>query len=392
MPSPTAAVISATGISAPSYAEILEYLKASYRSIYGADTYLEPDSQDGQFLAVIALALSDANAAAIAAYLSFSPNTAQGAGLSSNIKLNGIRRGKPTNSQADLTIIGQAGTSISNGLAQDDQGLKWALPSVVVIPTPGTITVTATCTTVGATPAGAGKINQIATPIRGWQSVTNATAASPGSAIEEDATVRRRQKNSVALPSRTVLNGTVGVVADLPGVTQCVPNENDTDATDAKGIPPHHIALVVAGGDVQAIAQAIALKKTPGTGTFGNTSASVIDQYGRPVTIRFFRPTPVPITVAISVRALAGYTSTIETAIQNDVSDYVNSVELGGGESGAVEWGDAITVANSVEGRDTFKISSFTLSGPGGLGAPDVPLLFNEEASCTPSSVVITVI
>ena len=46
----TAPVIDATGIRAPGYGEVLQYFKDQYRAIYGADTYLEADSQDGQLL------------------------------------------------------------------------------------------------------------------------------------------------------------------------------------------------------------------------------------------------------------------------------------------------------------------------------------------------------
>lgn len=105
----------------------------------------------------------------------------------------------------------------------------------------------------------------------------------------------------------------------------------------------------------------------------------------------FFRPTYDPITVAISLKALPGYTSTTGTAVQQAVSDYVNQVAIGGGPSGTVEWADALTVANSVPGSSTFKLTAMTLAGPAGPGAPDVPLAFNHAASCTPASVVLAV-
>ena len=61
----TAPVVDAAGIRAPSYGEVLQYLQEQYRAIYGPDTYLEADSQDGQLLAVFASAINDANIAAI---------------------------------------------------------------------------------------------------------------------------------------------------------------------------------------------------------------------------------------------------------------------------------------------------------------------------------------
>ena len=391
MASSTAPTISATGISAPTYAEVLAFLQAKYRSIYGDDTYLESDSQDGQFLGVIALAISDANAATIAAYLSFSPGTAQKAALSSNVKINGIARAVPTNSQADLTIVGQAGTVITQGFAQDQNNNKWALPDSVTIPPSGSIIVTATCSTIGDVSAGPGQINKISTMTRGWQSVTNATSATEGSPVETDSALRQRQKISTALPSRTVLEGMIGAVASVVGVTRYAAYDNDTKVTDANGIPGNSLAVVVEGGDVNAIAAAIAAKKGPGGGTYGTTSATVINIYGMPITISFFRPTYRAITAAASIKALPGYTTAIGTALQQAVSDYVNQVSIGGGPSGTVEWADALTAANSIPGSTTFKLTALTLSGPGGPGTPDVPLAFNQAASCTPASVVLTV-
>ncbi|OJB35349.1 baseplate J/gp47 family protein [Burkholderia ubonensis] len=386
-----APTIDANGITAPTYADVFAFLQDKYRAIYGADTYLEPDSQDGQLLGVFAKAISDVNSVAIAIYQSFSPATAQGAALSSNVKINGIARKVASYSSADLVLVGQAGATITNGAAKDASDVKWLLPATVTIPPSGTITVTATCATIGAVAARAGTINQIATPAFGWQTVTNPADAAAGAPVESDAVLRQRQTVSTALPSLTVLDGIIGAVANVAGVTRYVAYENDTNATDANGIPSHSISLVVEGGDATAIANAIASKKTPGAGTYGTTAIVVTDIYGRPITIRFYRPTAAPVTVTVTLKALAGYTTQTGQQIQQAVSDYVNGVQIGGGLSGSVEWGDALTAANSVGGGVTFKLSGLTLSGARGAGTPDYGLQFNEAASCTPANVTLVV-
>ncbi|ESS41293.1 hypothetical protein SY91_02196 [Burkholderia cenocepacia] len=386
-----APTIDANGITAPTYADVLAFLQDQYRSIYGADTYLEPDSQDGQLLGVFAKAISDVNSVAIAIYRSFSPATAQGDALSSNVKINGIARKVASYSSADLVLVGQAGKTITNGAAKDANGVQWMLPATVTIPPSGSITVTATCATIGDISARAGTINQIATPALGWQSVTNPADAAEGAPVESDAVLRQRQTVSTALPSLTVLDGIIGAVANVPGVTRYAAYENDTSATDANGIPSHSISLVVEGGDATAIANAIAAKKTPGAGTFGTTSIVVADIYGRPITINFFRPASAPTAATVTIKALTGYTSQTGQQIQQAVSDYINGVQIGGGLSGSVEWGDALTAANSVGGGVTFKLSGLTLTGPRGAGTPDVALLFNEAASCAPANVTLVV-
>ncbi|RQZ76382.1 hypothetical protein DF052_00035 [Burkholderia glumae] len=386
-----APTISAAGISAPTFADIYAWLQSQVQAIYGADIYIDPDSQDGQLLAVFARAIADCNSVAIGVYNSFSPSKAVGAALSSNVKINGIQREASSYSSADLALGAQAGTTITNGIAKDANNYQWALPASVTIPPAGTITVTATCTTIGAIAAPAGTITQIGTPTRGWQTVTNPSDAAPGAPVESDPALRARQTVSTALPSQTVLDGIVGAVANLPGVTRYRAYENDTSDTDANGIPGHRIALVVEGGDATSIANAVAVKKTPGAGTYGTTQIVVTDIYGRPITISFFRPTAAPITATVSIKALTGYTTSIGQAIQQAVSDYINGIAIGGGLSGSVEWGDALTAANGVGGGTTFKLAGLTLTGPRGAGAPDVALLFNEAASCTPASVTLVV-
>lgn len=387
----TAPTIDENGISAPTYADVLDYLKDKYRAIYGPDTYLDDDSQDGQLLAVFTASINDANATTVAVYRSFSPATAHGDALASNVKINGIAKKAASFSSADLLIVGQAGVTITNGIAKDANNNQWTLPASVTIPPGGSITVTATCTSLGAISAAAGTINQIGTPTLGWQTVTNPAAAALGAPIESDAALRQRQTVSTALPSLTVLDGIRGAVSNVAGVTRLRAYENDTATTDSNGLPPHSISLVVEGGDSTDIANAIAVKKTPGSPTYGTTAIVVVDVYGRPITVRFYRPSSAALTVAISLKALAGYTTATGDAIKQAVSDYINAVDIGGGISGSVEWADAITAANGVGGGTTFKLTGLTLTGPGGAGVPDVALLFNQVAVCTPADVVLTV-
>ncbi|VVD29150.1 baseplate J/gp47 family protein [Paraburkholderia dioscoreae] len=383
----TAPVIDANGIWVPTYEQVLEFLQSKYRGIYGPDTYLEGDSQDGQLVAIFAKAISDANGGAVAVYNAFSPATAQGNGLSSVVKINGISRAKSSFSTVDQIIIGQAGTPINNGVTQDKAGNKWSLPASVVIPPEGTVTVTATCQTPGAIIAAPGTVTQIATPTRGWQSVTNASDASPGAPVERDPVLRQRQAVSTAIPSRTVLEGMVGAVANLPGVVRYRAFENDDGVPDVHGIPGHKTAFVVEGGDATAICQTIALKKTPGGGTYGTTTIVVPDAYRIPHAISIFRPTDVAIGCQIAMKALPGYNATTGAAVQKAVSDFINGVAIGGGAAGCVEWDACIAAAKSVAGGTTFKIESLTLIGPTGAGSPDVALLFNQAATCTPDAV-----
>ena len=389
--SPTAAYVDATGFHAPTFAAVQQFLIGQFQAIYGADIVVDPSSQDGQLIGIFALAISDATSACAAGYKSFSPSTAQGVGLSSMVKINGMARHVPSNSTAVLVLIGQAGSVISNGIVQDTPGNNWALPPSVIIPPSGTVTVTATCQTPGAITAPPDDIFRIATVTYGWQSATNPAAAAPGAPVESDALLRIRQSESTALPALTVLDGIIGAVAGLPGVTETVGYENDTNATDANGLPPHSISLVVVGGDAVAICQTILLKKTPGCFTYGTTRESVNDVYGLPHDIGYFVPTTVPIGVHITLTAKPGYSTIVGAAISQSVADYINALGSGDDVIYSKLWTPADL--NDVNITNSYDITAMSIATPvaGTYGTANIPVSIFQEATCDPANVVITV-
>lgn len=324
-----ACTISSTGISAPAYSAILGSLTASFQSIYGADIYTAPDSQDGQWLAVLAQIINDGNQADVTTYNGYSPSYAQGAALSSQVKINGIRRDVASNSTAVVNIVGQVGTVISNGVVADSNSNLWTLPASVTIPGSGTIAVTATAMVQGAITAIPGALSNINTPTRGWQSVTNPNAAVAGDPVETDAALRQRQAVSTSLPAQTPLQAIISNVANTPGIGRNAIYQNDTGATDANGIPARSIAVVVEGGDVETIAQTIAAKKSPGTGTYGTTDETVFDPSGVPITINLFELSEIGILTQITIVPMTGYVSTTGTLIVNAVVAYLSGFAIG---------------------------------------------------------------
>lgn len=352
--------IDSAGYHFADFPSFLAYLVGSYTTIYGPDVYLGSDSQDGQWLGIVAQALYDTSALGSSIYNSFSPSTAQGVGLSRVVKINGLRRQSATNSTVELVIGGTAFSSIINGIAIDDLSQQWSLPVTVTIPVEGTITVTATSITPGAIQAQPTTIQGIFTPTQGWQTVINPTAATVGQAFETDAILRNRQSTSTAVPAQTVFDATIGAVANVPGVTALSPYENDTDITDGNGLPPHSISLVVEGGIDTDIAQTILDYKTPGTNTFGTTSIPLTDAKGVPITINFFRPTLAAIAVQVTLIPLPNWISSNEDIIAAAIAAYINATHIGGSiiltQLYAVAYVPNSTAANS------FNIESIELA------------------------------
>ncbi len=386
------ATVTAEGISAPDYQTILDTLTSYFQQIYGSEAYLEPDSKDGQMVALVALVIHDANNTAISVYNCFSPATGYGAALTSNVKINGISRRGATNSTVDLLLTGTAGTSITNGTVKDTNNVIWRLPASVTIGVGGTVTVTATCSNSGAVAALAGTITTINTPTRGWASVTNPAVATVGEPAETDAELRIRQGQSVALPSLTPFEGVDGAIANVAGVTRHKLYENDTGATDSNGLPPHSISAIVDGGDVTEIAQTIRGNKGQGTATYGTTSVTVPDTYGNPHVISFSRSTDVPIYGHITLKAFTGYTSQIGVQIQQAVADYINGLTIGDDVLLSRIYSPANLGVVSGGNARYYDIQELLIGkSSGSVAAANIIIAYNESASCKPENIVLTV-
>jgi len=335
--------------------------------------------------------MSDHDQADIAAYNSFMPTFAQGVSLSILVKINGLLRLVASASTAVVTVIGNVGAQIVNGVAQDVNGNLWNLPVLVTIPLSGSIDVTATCQTAGAIGASANTINQIFNPQLGWQSVNNVSGAIQGAPVETDAALRQRQTISVALPALTPLQSISAAIAQVAGVTESIVYENPTNVTDSNGIPSHSISAVVAGGDALAIATVIEETKSLGTGTYGTTSVVVIDPVGLPITINYFVLVQVPIFVSLTIKALTGYVSSTGLAIQNAIASFINSLTIG--QAVRINWVNAAAqmISNPTLG-ETFEVTVLTQGfSASPVGTVDLAIPFNQEAISSIANILLTV-
>lgn len=398
-----APTINENGITAPAFEDLLASLQASYQAIYGGDVDLAPDTQDGQWIAVQAQAIYDSNQAIIAAYLSYSPSYAQGVGLSSVVKINGIRRLLPSLSTVELVLTGQAGKTVANGVVADLFGNRWNLPPLVAIDTSGEGNATATAQLPGAITAAPNTVSDIQTLMPGWQSVTNPASAAPGAPLETDAALRLRQTFSTALPAITPRETILGNLLNVAGVTRAEVYENDTDSTDQNGIPSHSISAVVEGGSDIDIATTIARHKNVGCGTYGITEITVADSRGVPNTINFYPLTLVPIYVAITLRPRPDYIDTTAISIQQAVAGFLNGLAIG--EPVYAAWlyapadlaGDAAVAATGLSQAQldqlsqTYVVETIFIDTAANPTTPaDILLPFNTAASGDPANIAVT--
>jgi hypothetical protein len=368
--------IGPAGLTVSSYQSILADNLSGFLNIYGQNQYITPDSAIYQLLSIISLKQSDTNLGLQLNYNQSSPQTAIGAGLDRQLKMNGLARLAFTYSTAPVTVTGTIGAVLTNAFAQDTSGNLWALPSPLTI-TGGSINTTAVCTTPGAVAAETGAINIVATPMNGWTppsgTVVNTASATVGDPVESDSSARARQSISVALPALTPIAATIAAVLATPGVTRVAPGyptpggpgtsiENPTGGTDSWGNPGHSITMVVEGGTSAAVALSIYLKKTIGCFTNGTTSVVVTDptvpSYDE--TISFYRPTFVQPWVAAYIHGLAGFSTATTVNVQTAIIAYLNSLAIGASVDYSALYATIMDVNPSLS-NPIFTLKSLTL-------------------------------
>lgn len=382
--------VDAGGIHIPTYGDILEQLITDYKGIFGEDVYLEPETPDYQLLSVFARYLDDYSAIAVDVYNARNPNYATGASLDLLLPLNGMSRKPATRSTAILTISGEAGVVLPVGQkAIDTDGYIWSTDEDFTIPAGGSGTVPATCDTPGAIPAPAGTITGIYTPLVGWNAVTNAENATPGTNVETDAEVRARRN----LLFNKLQNGTaeaiVSALVRLTGVQFVSLIVNSTDSTDADGIPAHSICAIVKGGENEDVAEAIYKSKAPGVSTYGNTTHNYTDSTGYINPIKFSRPTEIATSATITIRTLSGYDEDrVLPKIKYAIVDEINALGIG------KNWG--VTTAyrdiyNAFENDCPFIITGITGSNSHGESQIEISCNYDEVLVSDVECITVTV-
>lgn len=263
-----------------------------FDAIYGADVNVDSNSPDGQMIGLFAQMNVDLRELLVQVNNSFDPDQAQGILLDQRVAINNITRigGTYTIQPIDITVSTtvtlqglDSNFSNPNGTGytvQDDSGNQFILGATVTI-TAGLNTLDFRAQQIGAVSVPVDTITNPVTIVPGVTSINNSSSAiTVGVNEETDAQLRIRRASSVANATTGYLNGLLGVVETLPGVTEAVLYENDTGSTDANGIPAHSIWLIVAGGSSADIANAIYNRKSFGCGMKGSISVPIVTASG----------------------------------------------------------------------------------------------------------------
>lgn len=381
-----------TGFNRKRLDVLLAEINEEVRAIFGDNINLSPESPDGQINGVVSESNANLWEIAEASYNAFNPSAASGTTLSNLVQLNGITRLEATKSTVLLTISGTTGTSVPAGslVSVEDSEYTFVTNSTVVIGVGGTVDVNATAEDTGPIEASIGTVTVIETPVTGWDSVTNAAAANVGTNEETDGELRARRQRSVAAASQAIVDAIFSAVADIDGVTQVVVLENDTNATDANGLPPHSFNVIVEGGTETDIVQAIWLKKPAGILSFGTTTSQAIDSQGISHDISFSRPTTVDIYVTVTLTTGPEYPINGDALIKQAIVDYANG-ELVAGRgfflSDDVIYTRLYTPINSVQGHEITDLRIGLSASP--TGTANIAIAVDELANFLVDNIVV---
>lgn len=201
-----------------------------------------------------------------------------------------------------------------------------------------------------------GELNEIETPVFGWNRVINLVDGIIGKNRETDEALRIRREQSILITATHTLQAIKSKVRQLDNVADVFALENNTDSTDSFGTPRQFIWIIVEGGEDLEIATAIYNTVAGGIGTRGNQNITVQDEDGQDYIINFDRPTYIDVNIEIEYVRLENFPNNgedlIKDALVNRGNQYLINEDL--------IYSRLYTPINSVQGVqvDSLKVNN----------------------------------
>lgn len=275
-------LIDANGLQTKTYDELQTDLTADLQAAYGDDINLESDTPDGQLMNIYIQATLDNLDLIAQTNAGFDPDQAIGRILDSRVGLNGIQRKAGTFTRTPIQVVTDRALTLPgldasiddpNGTGytvSDNAGNQFILEETQVVGAAGTYSFEARAQNIGSQLTTPNTITVPVTVVVGVVSVNNPTTfTSLGLAEELDSDLRERRRKSVSISGQGWRDSLKAALDNINGVTYEEVYENTSGATDGDGIPGHSIWVIVDGGDVASIANAIYRKRNAGCGMLG---------------------------------------------------------------------------------------------------------------------------
>lgn len=306
--------IDSQGIHTEELPEIIQNITDDYKSIYGSDINTDSDTPDGQRINIEAQAKKDMLDFATQVYNSFDVDTVTGVAQDRLYKINNIYRQNSGYSfcNVNITVSGPVNLDGLDANATDPDGVgftvsdinsnNWILLNSVALTGAGTYTLEFRAQNEGEILASPNTINTLVTVIPAVTGVNNASAQYiTGNNAESDADFRIRRNKSTAISGKGFYDSLLGDLLSIPLVSQAMVYENDTGVTDADGIPPYSIWVIVEGGTDLNIGKVIYANKSFGCDMKGSTTVNVERADGTNFVAKFDRPQTEPLYIQMTI-------------------------------------------------------------------------------------------
>lgn len=338
----------AGGYTAPRLAELREALRDAVRVELGDQVNLDEGTLLGNLVDIVAARMDEMGEGLQGVYDAFDERSATDIYLDNLASLVGLIREAATRSTVvlALTTLGAVPVVVPAGsIVADAEGVQWITAALATIPAAGSVDVDASPADTGPIPALAGILTEIVTPVAGWDSVTNAAAATEGQDRETDSELRSRRRRSLQIIGAAAPNAIRARVLALAGTDACIVVDNKTDSDVVVGsitLTPHSCAVVVSPNGLSAavkadVAEAIWRTAAAGiatcrmvandAGAGGGVTANVIDVVGVTQTVHFSTATDHAVTCSVTV--VDGVVPALDADIQAAVVACVATLTVG---------------------------------------------------------------
>jgi uncharacterized phage protein gp47/JayE len=392
--------ITSIGLTTKTNDELTSQLQDEFGSIYGSDVNLDQDTPDGQMLNIFIQAALDNLDFLTQIYNSFNPDAAFGVTLDQRVAINGIQRQAATHTVTNVTIvtdqavdlIGQdalvGNPAASVFTVSDSAGTKFQLVTSQSFSAAGTYVQSFVAVNPGAVLTVPNTITNMVTVVLGVSTVNNPTTyASLGVNEETDAQLRIRRQQSVALSSQGYFDGLLAAIENLAGVTSAYVYENVTNVVDADGVPAHSIWVIVQGGTVADIANAIYVKRNAGCGMKGSQSHTIVQLDGSPFTIYWDTVAPEDLFIQFNASSINGVDAIDAVYIANQLA-----IKFAPGVYKSVNINELATLVQEIDPNCLVTGAGFCLTVGGTYTNTLTPTAKNNQFAVSSANIAITVI
>ena len=326
--------IDSTGIFRRDLTFFVGELERIFRQAWGDDLNVDPETPQGQFIGLVALAFDELDAGVVNLANAQNLQTATGYQLDDHGSLLNNRRREGAESTAVVRFVGSEDTEIPVGTRlQTGSGDIFLTTEYAIIPNTGSVNVNCESERAATIIAPAGTITSLVDVIVGIDSVTNQSDAIVGFEREGDAFYRNRLETQSMRNATTFAEAVASSVSEVENVgrLRVLSNDGNDDLVVANVmVPAHSVRVIAEGGIGSEIAVAIRDAKTGGIPTVGEESVNLNDVPSISANdYHFDILKKVGLSIDLDIDLTSAFPSDGVSQIRNELVAWVNNLDIG---------------------------------------------------------------